>query len=90
MALVDGVLTGEVTRHFDEHDKATFVTSWCEQNGYEMSQVVAVGDARSDVPLFGRVGFSIALNATPEAQLAASLVMDTDDLRDVLGPLGVS
>jgi ribosomal protein S18 acetylase RimI-like enzyme len=36
-----------------------------------MSQVAAVGDSRSDVPLFRLAGMSIALNATPDALIAA-------------------
>ena len=83
-----GVLSGTVNRYFDEHDKARFVEEWCVQGGYSMSQVAAVGDSRSDIPLFRRAGLSIALNATADAQEAATHVLDTDDLRDVLGLLG--
>ncbi len=84
MQTTDGILSGEVTRYFDEHDKVRFVEEWCEDNGFSMNQVAAVGDSRSDVPLFGRVGKSIALNATPDARAAATHVLDTDDLCDVL------
>jgi phosphoserine phosphatase len=66
------------------------VESWCAQNGYAMSQVAAVGDARSDITLFGRVGMSIALNATGEARRAADHVLDTRDLLDILVPLGIT
>ena len=84
MQVTNGVLSGTVTRYFDEHDKLRFVEDWCAQNGFSMSQVAAVGDSRSDVPLFSRVGLSIALNATPDARMAATHVLDTDDLCDVL------
>ncbi len=84
MQAADGVLSGTVNRYFDEHDKARFVEEWCAQSGYLISQVAAVGDSRSDIPLFRRVGLSIALNATPDAQKAATHVLDTDDLHDVL------
>jgi phosphoserine phosphatase len=80
----DGVLSGAVSRYFDEHDKVCFVEEWCAQNGYSMGQVAAIGDSRSDVPLFRRVGMSIALNATPDARAVATHVIDTEDLRDVL------
>jgi phosphoserine phosphatase len=83
----DGVLSGTVSRYFDEHDKVRFVEEWCAQNGYAMSQVAAVGDSRSDVPLFRRVGLSIALNATPDALAVATHALDTDNLRDVLAHL---
>src|ERR1700691_903561 len=84
MQVNDGVLSGIVTLYFDEHDKVRFVEEWCVQNGFSMSQVAAVGDSRSDVPLFRRAGMSIALNATPDALAAATHTLDTDDLRDVL------
>jgi len=89
MQAVDGVLSGTVSRYFDEYDKASFVEEWCAQSGYSMSQVAAVGDSRSDIPLFSRAGLSIALNATTDARDAATHVLDTEDLRDVLGLLGV-
>jgi phosphoserine phosphatase len=89
MAANDGVLSGVVSRYFDEHDKLRFVEKWCAQNGFSMSQVAAIGDSRSDVPLFRRVGMSIALNATPDARAAATRSLDTDDLRDVLALLPI-
>lgn len=84
MDATDGVLSGVVSRYFDEHDKLRFVEEWCAERGYSMSQVAAVGDSRSDVPLFRGVGLSIALNATPDARNAATRVLDADDLRNVL------
>ncbi len=84
MQTSDGTLSGVVSRYFDEHDKVRFVEEWCNQSGYSMSQVAAIGDSRSDVPLFRRVGMSIALNATPDARAVATHVLDTEDLRDVL------
>ena len=74
MRAADGVLSGVVSRYFDEHDKVRFVEEWCAQNGYSMGQVAAIGDSRSDVPLFGCVGLSIALNATPDARAVATHV----------------
>jgi phosphoserine phosphatase len=49
--------------------------------------VAAVGDSRSDVPLFRLAGRSIALNATPDARRVATDVLDTEDLRDTLALL---
>jgi phosphoserine phosphatase len=87
MHVSDGVLSGIVTRYFDEHDKVRFVEEWCARNGFSMSQVAAVGDSRSDVPLFESAGMSIALNATPDARAAATHILDTDNLCDVLSLL---
>ena len=80
----DGVPTGAVERHFDERDKLEFVRSHCEASQIELSQCIAVGDSRSDVPLFQAVGFSVALNATAQAREAAAVALDTDSLTDIL------
>lgn len=84
MAIHDATLTGTVDRYFDEHDKLRFVACWCADNGYSLQDVVAIGDSRSDLPLFRHAAASIALNATDEARAAAGQVIDTDDLRDLL------
>ncbi len=84
MQVIDGALGGHVTRYFDEHDKLRFVEDWCAQRGVALADVAAVGDSRSDLPLFDHAGRSVALNATPDARGAATVVIDTDDLRDVL------
>jgi phosphoserine phosphatase len=84
LQVTDGVLGGVVSRYFDEHDKLQFVEEWCAERSISLGDVAAVGDSRSDLPLFRRAGRSVALNATPEAQRAATCVIDTEDLRDVL------
>jgi phosphoserine phosphatase len=80
----NGLLTGQVSKHFDEFDKLEFVKAHCAERQIPLSQVFAVGDSRSDIPLFGAVGFSVALNATDAAKAAASVAIETDDLGDVL------
>ncbi len=80
-----GVPTGEVKRHFDEWDKLEFVRSYCEAGGIDLGECIAIGDSRSDVPLFEAVGFSVALNATSQAREVASVAIDTEDLTDILG-----
>ena len=84
MEVVDGRMTGTVSRHFDAADKAAFVEDVCARRGVPLSRAAAVGDSRSDLLMFERVGFSIALNADPAARAAATTALDTDDLRDVL------
>lgn len=77
MGSTDGSLTGRVSRYFGEHDTVRFVKEWCAAHGYHIEQAAAVGDSRSDVPLFERVGCAIALNATPDARREADHVIDT-------------
>jgi phosphoserine phosphatase len=64
----------ELERAFHAHEISNSV----------VADTSAVGDSRSDVPLFREVGLSIALNATPDAQATAIHRLDTDDLRDLL------
>lgn len=71
-----GRFTGRVARHFRPEDKVAVVEQHCRRAGTTMDQVVAVGDSRSDLPLFGAAGFSVALNATPDARAAATVAVD--------------
>lgn len=77
-------LTGKVRRHFNEWDKLEFVRSHCAETGIGLENCIAIGDSRSDVPLFEAVGFSIAINATEQAREAASVTLNTESLTDVL------
>jgi phosphoserine phosphatase len=79
-----GALTGEIAAHFTAADKATFVRAYCRERSVPLNTVIAVGDSYSDVPLFRVVGHSIALNATAAAREAATSVVNTTDLRDIL------
>jgi phosphoserine phosphatase len=85
-----GRLSGTVSAYFDERDKAAFVEDYCRAKGVAMADVAAVGDSRSDVPLFQRVGLAVAVNATPDARAAAHHAIETEDLRDVLPLLGLA
>jgi phosphoserine phosphatase len=78
------MLLGVVSRDCDEFDKRDFVAGFCSAHGIAASQVVAIGDSRSDIPLFQWSGFSVALNANAAARAAAKVAVDTDDLRNIL------
>ncbi|MEA5075794.1 MAG: HAD-IB family phosphatase [Coriobacteriia bacterium] len=80
----NGEFTGEVESDFTEADKPGFVSSLCRARGIHMSEVFHVGDSRSDLPLFDAVGFSVALNASPQAVKHAQVALETDSLLDVL------
>lgn len=88
MGMDGGRLSGSVSRYFDEWDKLRFVEGWCSANGYALADAAAVGDSRSDVPLFERAGLAIALNASDDARAAADHAVDADDLTAVLPLLG--
>jgi phosphoserine phosphatase len=84
MEVADGILAGRVRRHFEAEDKVRFVEQFARRRGFTLRDCAAVGDSRSDIPLFNSVGLSIALNATAQAQAAATRSLKTRDLRDVL------
>lgn len=84
LELSSGTFAGRVTRHFAPADKVAFVADYCAQAGYSMDQVVAIGDSRSDLPLFESVGFSVALNATRDARALASACIDSPSLLPAL------
>ena len=86
--------TGRISRDCEPEDKIAFVVDRCERLGVGLDEVVAIGDGRSDLPLFSAVGFSVALNASPEVQAAASMSVDSQSflaaLRAVPGLLDAS
>jgi phosphoserine phosphatase len=84
MAEEGGELLGVVSRYCEPEDKQDFVKEYCGARQIPMSAVVAVGDARSDIPLFEAAGFSVALNATPAARAAGTIAVESDSLLDAL------
>lgn len=87
LKLVDGRYCGMVAEHFDELRKRDFAVSVSDELGVGPKHCIAVGDGRSDVPLFAEVGLAIAFNATPAARAAAHVSVDATDLRAVLPPV---
>lgn len=79
----DGRFTGKVARHFDKYDKRDFVVEHCRRRGIDLSTCIAVGDSHSDVPMFGAVGFSVALNATADAKAVASVSVNSGTAVDI-------
>ncbi len=81
----NGIHTGKIGHLVALEDKPNEVIKMAKKFGIaSFEQIVAVGDSRSDVELFKKVGFSIAINATKEAKDAASFSIETDNLVDVV------
>lgn len=78
------VYNGTVAEHFDEYDKRDRALALAVERHVRAQQCCAIGDSRSDVPLFEVLPTSLALNAGPDAQEAASDGMDTQDLTEVI------
>jgi len=82
-----GRFTGRVARHFDEYGKRDFALAHARGLALAPGACGAVGDSRSDLPLFASVGLSVAFNASADARAAATVAVDGEDLRDVLPAL---
>jgi phosphoserine phosphatase len=79
-----GELSGRINLHFDEFSKRDFVRQYCAERGIEMKHVFAIGDSRSDVPLFEAAGFSLALNGDSHAVSSASTAINASNLTEIL------
>lgn len=75
---------GTVAEHFNEYDKRDRALQFAAEHCVSIGHCCAVGDSRSDLPLFVAVPTSLALNAGDAARAAASAAVDTKDLRDVI------
>ena len=84
LAIVNGYYTGDVELHFDEYDKRDFAAATAAAAGVPLSACAAVGDSRSDLPLFAEVGLPVAFNATPAVEAVAAHAVRGSDLRAVL------
>lgn len=79
-----GMFSGRVAADFDENDKRIWAEGLCEKLYLEPAECAAVGNSRSDLPLFSYVSCPIGFNATPEANRAARFHATGTDLRAVL------
>ena len=84
MEIDRGVLTGKVHSYFTEFDKLEFFLQACEEKGIAAKDALAVGDSRSDHPVFQAAGVSVALNADSQTRTLATYTLDTNDLMDLL------
>ena len=84
MEIVDGRLSGVIEAYCTEIDKLKFFLETRDRLGVASEESVAVGDSKSDHPIFRSAGISVALNADQETRSIADLSIDTGDLSDVL------
>ncbi|MFC6567488.1 HAD family hydrolase [Actinoplanes utahensis] len=89
LEVLDGRYIGTVAEHLDEQGKRDYALALAAEYGVPMDRCAAIGDSRSDLPLFAVAGLPIAFNAGPAARSAARVVVDSGDLRAVLDPLRV-
>lgn len=73
----DGVLTGGVDIRVPNDGKGRALVSFCDSLGIEPSNVIAVGDGVSDVPMFCEAGFAIGFG---------EVSVDVEGASDVIVP----
>ena len=83
----DGSFTGTALGSCDEYGKRDFAKRVAERHGLSLDQCAAIGDSRSDLPLFGEVGLAIAFNADQPARALAHAQVDSNDLSDAIPAL---
>jgi len=79
-----GIHDGTVAEHFDEFDKRDRALALARDLGVPIEHCCAIGDSRSDIPLFQALPTALALNAGPAARAAASDAIDADDLSRII------
>ncbi|PYY60756.1 MULTISPECIES: haloacid dehalogenase-like hydrolase [unclassified Curtobacterium] len=79
-----GAHDGTVAEHFDEFDKRDRALALARDLGVPLGHCCAIGDSRSDIPLFQALPSALALNAGPAARAAASDAIDADDLSRII------
>jgi len=62
-------------------DKEKILAMWVKNKGLKMSEVIYVGDSVFDVPVFKKVGFSIAWTCNPSLGKNASTYLCCDGLK---------
>ena len=86
LEMEDGVCTGGVALALEGEGKCAYARELCVSRGIDFDACIAIGDSRSDIPLFELVGTSVAFNATGEAERAATHVYRGTDIAEALAP----
>ena len=90
LEVIGGRLTGGLVGPIvGPQRKADLVESLAQQEGIEMSQVIAIGDGANDLPMLALAGLGIAFNAKPAVQKEASTAINQRSLLSVLHLLGI-
>lgn len=80
----NGEFTGKIINHLGDHGKLKSLTHYCEKNNIDFTDVIAVGDSASDIKVFEKSGFSIAINYSDDLLGKADQYLRTNDLNKLL------
>lgn len=79
----NGAHTGRMIKTLTGKDKIKILDSICKKYRVFFPQVIAVGDSRSDIPIFEKAGFDIALNADENLIDKTDCFIKNNDLLEV-------
>ncbi|MEY4618696.1 MAG: hypothetical protein RL101_882 [Actinomycetota bacterium] len=86
----DGKLTGKVIgKIIDRTAKKEALLEWAQRADFKLEQTVAVGDGANDLEMMEVAALSVAFNAKPIVKEKANLVLDSGNLADLIGVLGL-
>jgi phosphoserine phosphatase len=90
LEVIDGFLTGQVVGPIiDKPAKATALVEWAKLSDIDLVHTVAIGDGANDLDMMKVAGLSIGFNARPRVRAAADVILDSQDLSDAIGLLGL-
>jgi phosphoserine phosphatase len=90
LEVVDGFLTGDVTGLIiDKPAKATALIEWAQALDLDLKYTVAIGDGANDLDMMAAAGLGIGFNAKPRVRKAADIILDSADLSEAIGLLGL-
>jgi phosphoserine phosphatase len=90
LEVVEGYLTGDVTGLIiDKPAKATALIEWAQALDLDLKYTVAIGDGANDLDMMAVAGLGIGFNAKPRVRKAADIILDSADLSEAIGLLGL-
>lgn len=90
LEVVEGYLTGDVTGPIiDKPAKATALIEWAQVLDLDLKYTVAIGDGANDLDMMAAAGLGIGFNAKPRVRKAADIILDSADLSEAIGLLGL-
>ena len=90
LEVVDGYLTGDVTGLIiDKPAKASALIEWAQALDLDLKYTVAIGDGANDLDMMAVAGLGIGFNAKPRVRKAADIILDSADLSEAIGLLGL-
>lgn len=90
LEVVEGYLTGDVTGLIiDKPAKASALIEWAQALDLDLKYTVAIGDGANDLDMMAVAGLGIGFNAKPRVRKAADIILDSADLSEAIGLLGL-